>query len=343
MIFVALFALSAAAAPPAGLDLSDPGPWEDRYVTLRDGPPGCWDFTGDLSLKVTLNTSPDLFSLGGKKSWVIVGTFQGRLEDGTWTRFVQQVADPDTGKPMRLAIRTLVGKLDESIIEAPGVARCENGTEGSFSIGNNGVRAGSLSCRDDTESSEATAGNQAPTDIKTANRKKNATDDDHGGASSDDSSGFSPENLLRRAIDDWSSVGTAAVDWSEKDRAVRLFIDASMIDEFEGKTLSIVARFPEGGLHPTSIVATWPRTVRLGDRPFRVTLRDTQAHIRGTIVQDAVLPTVESLSLVASVLGFTGGMEQRINYRTAKRCVATSTPTLPNVAAPAADESAAAE
>ena len=49
---------------------------------------------------------------------------------------------------------------------------------------------------------------------------------------------------------------------------------------------------------------------------------NAQMHLRGEETSLGLVPTVESLSLVLGVLGFTLGMEQRLNYSRVRACTA---------------------
>lgn len=67
----------ALAAPPEGVDLEDPEPWDEASRQLFEGPPGCWEIVG----KATWNHD-------GARWGVSRGAaaFAGRLVDGVWSR-----------------------------------------------------------------------------------------------------------------------------------------------------------------------------------------------------------------------------------------------------------------
>ena len=69
-----MFAL-ALAAPPEGLDLEDPVPWEEASRQLFEGPPGCWEVVG----KATWNHDGARFGVSRGEA-----AFAGRIQDGVW-------------------------------------------------------------------------------------------------------------------------------------------------------------------------------------------------------------------------------------------------------------------
>lgn len=128
-------------------------------------------------------------------------------------------------------------------------------------------------------------------------------------------------NTLRRMLDAIDpETETAYSEWSDAKGGVRLLQDIP----FEGsgrETVVVETLFPAGG-PATSLDATFPRRVKVGDGLVKVTLFDGQMHLRGQAVGDLVMPALESLSVGMGALGFTGAWEQKLTYQKAQRCAA---------------------
>lgn len=128
--------------------------------------------------------------------------------------------------------------------------------------------------------------------------------------------------LLHEAFEKLTgSVETGYATWDEQRNAVRYLREVAVSDERKDKTVTVAAWYPDGGAHATRIDAAWPKQMKLGRWPARITLRDPQMHVQGFVYEDQVLPNAESVSLVAGFFGFTVGFEQQLRYRTATPCV----------------------
>jgi hypothetical protein len=67
---------TSLAALFEGVDVDDPGPWQDRAAALLQGPPGCWEVVG----KASYQWSYGRFGLRQGEAG-----FAARFEDGTWS------------------------------------------------------------------------------------------------------------------------------------------------------------------------------------------------------------------------------------------------------------------
>lgn len=76
--------LAAHAEPPSRELLDDLDRWERGQDAFLDGPPGCWDLTGNVRQVVTLHQPPDRFSAARHEQFPMVGTVKGRMIDGLW-------------------------------------------------------------------------------------------------------------------------------------------------------------------------------------------------------------------------------------------------------------------
>ena len=111
-----LTSLPAAAAPPAGVDLDDLDTWETRAGRALDGPPGCWDLSGDLIVAYTAYTAPSLFRRASPEPTRMSGTFTGRIVDGTWSSFGYRLARPsEEGTELDIPVVPLTGRIDPDV------------------------------------------------------------------------------------------------------------------------------------------------------------------------------------------------------------------------------------
>jgi hypothetical protein len=149
-------------------------------------------------------------------------------------------------------------------------------------------------------------------------------DPEHGGSvsvgSSGDvaiaSSGPKAVNLLDEILDEvdpavsmayvepdgegWALVEHADIEGQEDDLDMRWHIEPS-------------------GL-PTSLDVTFPKRMSFGDGLVRAKVLNGQLHLAGTTNALGTVPTIESLSVVVGVLGFTLGVEQEIRYTRVRPC-----------------------
>ena len=98
----------------------------------------------------------------------------------------------------------------------------------------------------------------------------------------------------------WALVEHADIAGQEEDLDMRWHIEAS-------------------GL-PTALDVTFPKRMRLGDGLVAAKVLNGQLHLAGMTNELGTLPTIESLSVVVGVLGFTVGVEQEIRYARVRPC-----------------------
>ncbi len=118
-----LFALSAFvpsawADPPEGVDRDDLERWEAMSKDAIDGPDGCWDLSGNLLVAGGLLSKASFWRRTSETPYEYEGTWNGRLEDGTWTAFRYSVTDQvvQDGEPVDVPIYPVVGEIDASIV-----------------------------------------------------------------------------------------------------------------------------------------------------------------------------------------------------------------------------------
>lgn len=132
-------------------------------------------------------------------------------------------------------------------------------------------------------------------------------------------------NLLQEAIDAWDpTTATSFTQWREADRHIELVQDFPIFETPKSPVVVVTSVFPEGGVGMARLDAVFPRRVKVGEWPVKVTLMDTQFHLRQQQVGATWLPQVEGFTLMAGVLGFTFGYEQQMVYSTAQACVSES-------------------
>ncbi|MCA9494778.1 MAG: hypothetical protein KC621_32840 [Myxococcales bacterium] len=264
---------AASAAPPEGVDPEDVFAWEDRSRALLEGPPGCWELSGQLDLTLSGYVPASRWTRPDRRDHKLHGTFTGRIDSGTWTSFTYELDDGDDD--ITVPLFPMTGRISPDVVK-----RLDEPSESTLQISTG-------------EGEEAV-------------------------------------NTLRRMLDAIDpETETAYAEWSESKGAVRLLQDIP----FEGSgrdTVVVETLFPAGG-PATSLDATFPRRVKVGDALLKVTLFDGQMHLRGQQVGELVMPALESLSVGMGLLGFTGAWEQKLTYQKAQRCTA-SAPTEPAVA-----------
>lgn len=130
-----------------------------------------------------------------------------------------------------------------------------------------------------------------------------------------------PINPLRKVISSLdASTAVSQSTWREGLSAIQLDQDIPLTDDRDPQVLHLTTLFPQGGDLPSRISATFPREIVRGSWPLKLRLYDTQLHVVQRQVRDKMLPQSETVSTVASAVGFTIGYEQRIDYRKARPC-----------------------
>lgn len=156
-------------------------------------------------------------------------------------------------------------------------------------------------------------------------------------------------NLLREAIDVRSgSAETSYARWDSDENAV--FFDRQIpVSKDDDRPIELAVRFPEAGKTADRIDALWPKKIKVGQWPVRVTIRDAQMHLVGHEVNGQVFPWAESVSFVAGVLGYTVGYAQQVTWKSATPCAEAapeageSEPSKPAPEAPESDPEAEGE
>jgi len=134
-------------------------------------------------------------------------------------------------------------------------------------------------------------------------------------------------NVLRSALDRLG--GTAITSWAEWDDlagAVVLHRAVPIGDRARAPEAEVSVRFPSGDPLPASLDVMFPPKFKAGRWPRRVTVRDAEAHVRGTIVAGMVFPATEAFQLTFGALGWSGHGAQTIEYKQIRACP-TEAPT----------------
>lgn len=292
---IALVAGLALAGPkPPTVDTDEVGKWETASAGVLAGPAGCWDFTGEVQLTATTHVAPGLFGGTPPEEHTFSGPFEGRLDDGTWLRFEYRVQPTDPDDPeVSVPIFPLIGVIDASVVNLERLGRPE------------------------------------PDDDDVTLPAKDGEDEItiRDGEASLSVGGMKPLNLLSDALDEWAgSVATSLAQWDAERDGVMLLREVPIRDEPRAPVAALGVFFPDGGVQPTELSARWPRTVKVGTWPLRVTLKDAQMHVRTHPVGEHVLPLLESASLIATAMGFTVGYDQTLVFQTATPCAPVSPP-----------------
>jgi len=95
--------ISVAVAAPPPIDLEDSAPWEKAARVMREGPAGCWQFEGRMSMEVALHTPASAWSRGGSHRSRLSGDFTGTLDEGRWVAFERQLDPADSNDWLRLS------------------------------------------------------------------------------------------------------------------------------------------------------------------------------------------------------------------------------------------------
>ncbi len=83
--------------------------------------------------------------------------------------------------------------------------------------------------------------------------------------------------------------------------------------------VELITRFPGGGA-PDRLDVRLPRRLRVSEGLMSAELLDGQAHVRAVDTSAGVMPVEEGLSVVLGALGFTVGMDRRLNYTAWRAC-----------------------
>ena len=278
------FLALALAAAPDGIDPDDFGHWEAAADRALDGPAGCWDLTGAVRVDAGLHSPGTAFVRGDTYRVTGVGTWEGRIEDGEWKDFTYAWREL-TGAALDIPIWPLVGKIEQSVVtNATPENVKEKAADGSSVV---------INFNDDEEEEGGSGGSGSTEAI----------------------------NVFHEVVDNWEPAGSTTMsEWSDELGAIRLIQDIPLLDKVNPPTVTVTSIFPNGDEHPTVIDAAFPKRIKLGEWPLKVTLMDTQFHLRQQPVGSYVLPQVEGFTLMGGLLGFTLGYEQQLTYATAQAC-----------------------
>ncbi|MEZ4322050.1 MAG: hypothetical protein R3F61_31550 [Myxococcota bacterium] len=112
-------ALSLAFAdPPEGVDRDDTDRWEAMTEAALNGPAGCWELAGDVHVNIALLSKASLWRRTSETPFEYAGTWNGTLEDGTWTAFRYRLSDTIKvdGEPIEVPIYPVIGEIDPNVV-----------------------------------------------------------------------------------------------------------------------------------------------------------------------------------------------------------------------------------
>lgn len=128
-------------------------------------------------------------------------------------------------------------------------------------------------------------------------------------------------NTLRRVLEEIDpATATAFARWDEPAGAVQVVQDFPLKAGAGSDVVTITTTIPGAGPLASGLDVRFPSRVTLGDGLVKARIFDAQGHVRGTVVGDTALPTLESLSFSLGAVGFTVGFEQKIRYTRARPC-----------------------
>lgn len=294
-----IFAL-ALAEPPEGIPYDDAKVWEKHVDRALDGPPGCWLMKGNSHSTITISSAVSMWGRSDVTTITSIGKWNGKLVDGTWTELAYQLVTGESGEPNGFPARPLIGRADSEIIQVNGEPWLDEDDKER--------RAKRAEKREEKEASE---GQKVTVSVK------EGKDGDDG----DSDPGSTAVNTLRRLIDGLdTSTAVSTADWRESIGAVQLDQDVPLTDENTDILVHVTSVFPNGQPDPIRISVTFPKSATFGSFPTRITLYDGQLHVVQHPVRDRVLPIAERASVVANVLGFKVGVDQRLDYTSAQPC-----------------------
>lgn len=286
MVLLALFGI-AAAAPPLPLEEAlDMARWEAAARLLLDGPAGCVEVRGEARVDLALFQPGGWLGPGETRRMRTGGPFEGRLEDGRWTRLRTDWADPegealfdgDDGDELDTELFLVVGRTGD-FTDRGKPPQAEGAGEVSISVSNEG-----------TQVAVAEGGSQAL-------------------------------GIIDQIIDDLDAdVDLSYSGWDPDREAVVLHQVVPMKGQ-GGEVFQVVTVFPGGGA-PSRLDATFPPRARIAaeDMPVKLTVLNGQLHVRGQETALGVVPLEEGGSVVVGVLGWTVGIDQHVRYTAVRRC-----------------------
>ncbi len=111
------------------------------------------------------------------------------------------------------------------------------------------------------------------------------------------------------------------LSWMEAgpDNGVVLVQRAPVKGADDDEMIDLRTTFPGRGA-PSRLDVTLPRVIKVGDGLVKASIFDGQVHVLATPTPLGPLPTEESASVVAGLLGFTVGVDQRLSYTAYRPC-----------------------
>ncbi|MCB9683464.1 MAG: hypothetical protein H6738_19255 [Alphaproteobacteria bacterium] len=122
---------SALAAPPEGVDPDDVFHWEAGSRALLDGPPGCWELSGQLDLTLSGYVPASRWTRPERRDHKMHGTFSGRIDGGTWTSFTYELDDGEDD--MTVPLFPMTGRISPDVVK-----RLDEPSESTLQISSDG-------------------------------------------------------------------------------------------------------------------------------------------------------------------------------------------------------------
>jgi len=153
----------------------------------------------------------------------------------------------------------------------------------------------------------------------TGRRIRVATDDEEVELDAEEQAEAS--NALRRTLDRVSGTAiTSWADWDDVAGAVVLHRAIPIGDKARAPEAEVAVTFPSGDLLPSALDLAFPERFKDGTWPNRFTVKNAEAHVRGTIVSGMVFPASEAFRFDFGLFGWWGRGAQTIQYTQIKAC-----------------------
>ena len=131
---------------------------------------------------------------------------------------------------------------------------------------------------------------------------------------------ITPANLVRELVErELGATATSGARWDGERSGVVLEQKVPISDAPRSPESDIVTFFPDAG-SATQMDVVFPKQFKIGDGWVKFRTSNGQLHLRAREVDGQSIPSVESMSGIFGVLGYTLGFEQRLVYTSFKRC-----------------------
>ena len=131
---------------------------------------------------------------------------------------------------------------------------------------------------------------------------------------------ITPANLVRSLVErELGATATSGVRWDDERNGLVLEQKVPITDAPRSPESDVVTFFPDAGA-ATQMDVVFPKQFKIGDGWVKLRTSNGQLHLRARVVDGQSIPSVESMSAVFGVLGYTLGFEQRLVYTSFKRC-----------------------